>query len=149
MANLKAEVTLEWGDDQYLFALKASQIEELEKLCDEGIGRIAARVFSRVDFSYKHVRETIRLGLIGGGMPAVEASRLTKTYVDGVPMDAVYDPSSTVKTASAILQAVYFGWEDLPAATSGEPVSPEPKQTSGSTGRRRGERASTRTQSEK
>ena len=88
MANLKAEVTLEWGDDQYLFALKASQIEELEKLCDEGIGRIAARVFSRVDFSYKHVRETIRLGLIGGGMPAVAASRLTKPYDDGVPMDA-------------------------------------------------------------
>lgn len=135
MANLKAEVTLEWGDGEYLFALKSAQIEELEKICDEGIGRICARVFSRVDFTYKHVRDTIRLGLIGGGMSAVEAKRLVTAYVDGVPIDATTDPSSPLKTASAILKAVHFGWEDLPPGDeSGEADGPVKKQTSGSTG---------------
>lgn len=135
MANLAAEVTLEWGDGEKLFALKAAQIEELEKICDEGIGRICARVFSRVDFSYKHVRDTIRLGLIGGGSSAVEANRLVRAYVDGVPLDAQTDPSSPVKTATAILKAVYFGWEDLPKAPpSGEANGPVSEQTSDSTG---------------
>jgi len=149
MANLKAEVTLDWGDSEYTFALKAAQIEELEKICDEGIGRICARAFSRVDFKYKHIRDTIRLGLIGGGLPAVNAARLVSTYVDGVPMDATSDPSSPLKTAIAILQAVYFGWEDLPEAPSGEQVSPEAKQTSGSTEPHSSEPISTHPQSEK
>jgi hypothetical protein len=150
MANLKAEITLEWGDGIYDFALKMAQIEELEHLCDEGIGRIAARVFSRVDFSYRHIRETIRLGLIGGGLPAIEAARLTKIYVDGVPIDTQDDKSSPLKTANAVLQAVYFGWADLPEVEpSGEAPSPEERPTSGSTGRRRGAQASARVRSAK
>lgn len=147
MANLAAEVTLEWADSEYLFALKGAQIEELEKICDEGIGRICARVFSRVDYSYKHVRDTIRLGLIGGGMPAVEAARLVRAYVDGVPIDAIADPSSPLKTASAILKAVHFGWEDLPPPSSGEADGPVKKQTSGSTGPHSSEPISTPAQS--
>jgi len=86
MANLAAEVTLEWADSEYLFALKAKQIEELEHICGEGIGRICMRVFNKVDYSYKHLRETIRLGLIGGGTDAVTAKRLVETYVDGAPI---------------------------------------------------------------
>lgn len=131
MANLAAEVVLEWADGEYLFALKAKQIEELEHLCDEGIGRIAARVFSRVDYRYKHLRETIRLGLIGGGTPPIDANRLVTTYVDGQPIDPTADKSSTLKTASAVLQAMHFGWEGLPETQPGEAESPEPKSTSG------------------
>lgn len=133
MANLKAEVALEWGDGEYQFSLKAAQIEELEHVCGEGIGRICARVFTKVDYSYKMIRATVRLGLIGGGMSAVDAERLCKAYVDGVPIDATNDPSSPLKTAFAILKAVHFGWEELPKADAGEQESPETKQTSGST----------------
>lgn len=150
MASLKAEVILEWADHEYLFALKAAQIEELESKCDESIGRICARAFSRVDFKYRHISETIRLGLIGGGMPAVTAAQMVRIYVDGVPLDATKDPSSPLKTAIAILQAVYFGWEDLPAVEpSGEASGPVEKQTSGSTGPLSSEPTSTQTPLEK
>lgn len=141
MANLSAEVTLEWADSEYLFALKAKQIEELEHILNEGIGRICARVMSGVDFSYKHLRETIRLGLIGGGLDAVSAKRLVEAYVDGAPIgpfkaDAegnkikdekgrfIPDPMSSLSVANAILNAVYFGWSDLPKVVAGEQESP-------------------------
>lgn len=151
MANPKAEVTLEWGDGERLFSLKAAQIEELEALCNEGIGKIAARMFTRIDFTYKHIRETIRLGLIGGGLDAVTANRLVKMYVDGVPLDNQNDPSSPIKTAHAILQAVYFGWADLPEVEpeKGEAKSPESEPIGASTGQRHGETASARRKSEK
>ena len=145
MANLAAEVTLEWADGEYLFALKAKQIEEIEHVLNEGIGRICARVFGRVDYTYKHLRETIRLGLIGGGLDAVAAERLCKAYVDGNPISPFkrdkegkvsgdIDPTSSLLVASAVLQAVHFGWETLPEVKSGEADGPVTKQTSGSTG---------------
>lgn len=125
MSSLSARVDLAWGPGDYSFALPAKQIEELEHLCKEGIGRICMRVFSKVDYSYVHLRETIRLGLIGGGLAPVEARRLVETYVDGQPIDPTDDPSSTLKTASAILKAVHFGWEALPDAPVGEPQKAE------------------------
>lgn len=127
--SLSANVELEWGGGAYLFALKAKQIEELEHLTGEGIGMICMRVFSRSDYKYKHIRESIRLGLIGGGLPPVEATRLVNTYVDGCPIDPINDPSSPLKTAMAVLKAVHFGWEALPEQA---PVG-EPQETDGQT----------------
>lgn len=118
--RLSAEVELTWGPGVYTFGLKAKQIEELERVCKEGIGRICMRAFA-MDYTYAMLRETIRLGLIGGGTAPVTAAELVSTYVDGQPIDAVKDPSSPLKTATAILKAVHFGWEDLPEATAGEP----------------------------
>lgn len=160
MANLAAEVTLEWADGEYTFALKAKQIEELEHIIDEGVGRICVRVFGRVDYSYKHLRETIRLGLIGGGTDAVTAKRLVETYVDGAPISPfkldkdgrksvdkagnfISDPMSSLSVANAILQALYFGWGGLPPVLSGEADGPVTKQTSGSTGPHSSEPTST------
>lgn len=129
--SLSAEVQLHWGPGVFTFGLKAKQIEELEHICKEGIGRICLRVFSGADYSYPMLRETIRLGLIGGGTPPVDAAQLVHTYVDGWPIDPVGDKSSTFKTASAILKAVHFGWEALPDAP---PVGePSPKATDEST----------------
>ena len=123
MGNLKAEIELVWADGTHLFALKAVQIRELENICKEGIGRICMRVFSGIDYTYAMLRETIRLGLIGGGMAPVNAKTLVDMYVDNQPIDAVGDPASTLKTATAVLKAVHFGWEDLPGAPPGESVA--------------------------
>lgn len=123
--RLSAEVELAWGPGVYTFGLKAKQIEELERVCKEGIGRICFRSFSGVDYTYSMLRETIRLGLIGGGTAPVTAAELVKTYVDGQPIDHPADPSSPLKTATAILKAVYFGWEELPEAPMGEPYPPK------------------------
>lgn len=148
MSRLSAEVELTWGPGDYTFALKAAQIEELEHLCKKGIGRICMSVFSQIDYDWTTLRETIRLGLIGGGTPPVEANRLVKTYVDGQPIDAKDDPSSTLKTATAVLKAVHFGWSELPEVqSSGETQAATDESTGVSTAPRSSKRGSTRSQS--
>lgn len=130
MTNLSAEVSLSWAGGKYLFALKAKQIEGLEHDCGKGIGLICMRIFSRADFSFKEMRQAIYWGLQGGGMTPTDAQRLVLQYVDGCPIDAAGDPCSNLKTAGAILQAAYFGWESLPPGEAKAPETPAPKQTS-------------------
>jgi len=134
MSNLSAEIVLDWAGGEYTFALKAKQIEGLEQDCDEGIGRICMRVFSGTEYRFKHLQRAIFWGLIGGGLPATEAARLVRLHVDDRPIDPLGDPSSTLKTASAILKAVHFGWESLPPSgeAPGRQTRPS-EQTSGST----------------
>lgn len=111
--NTKAEVTLEWADGEYLFALKGAQIEELEEKCGNvGIGLIYQRV-KLGSYRYVDLYHTIRLGLIGGGMGAVEAKRLVDRYAPGtVPIES--GPNSPFSVASAILGVVFHGMEKLP-----------------------------------
>jgi len=52
------------------------------------------------------VRETIRLGLIGGGMPASAALALVQRYVDPVPL------LENVPAARAIVQVLLVGAPD-------------------------------------
>jgi hypothetical protein len=129
--NLKAERVLEWGDGEYLFALKGAQLEHLEKACDAPIGQIAARLFSQMP-GYADVREVIHQGLIGGGMPPVEATRKMKAYFEGQPLDGAGDPSSPLKTAIAVMSAAWFGVGDLPKGEAPAGESPA-KSTSGTT----------------
>lgn len=133
MSNLSAEVVLEWGGSERQFALKGKQIEGLENDLNEGIGNICYRVFSRVDFKFRHIRQAIYWGLIGGGATNKEATDLVKQYVDDCPIDAKDDPGSNLKTASAILKAVYFGWESLPKGGAGAGATRPNEQTSAST----------------
>lgn len=125
MSALSAEVTLDWADGQYLFALKGKQIEHLEKVCDAPIGQIAARLFSRMP-GYKDVRETVLQGLVGGGTPPVVAAQLMATYFDGQPLDAANDPSSPLKTAVAIMQAAWFGVPELVDKSGEAPAGSDP-----------------------
>ncbi len=125
MSALSAEVTLDWADGQYLFALKGKQMEHLEKVCDAPIGQIAARLFSRMP-GYKDVRETVLQGLVGGGTPPVVAAQLMATYFDGQPLDAANDPSSPLKTAVAIMQAAWFGVPELMAESGEAPAGSDP-----------------------
>lgn len=117
MPNTSAEVTLKWADGSYLFALKGKQIEELQRVCGfnkepVGIAVIADRVF-RGHYYHLDIVETIRLALIGGGTPAVRARDLIDTYVVDQPYDRPGDPSSPLKTATAILDAVFFGVAEI------------------------------------
>ena len=102
----KAEVTLEWADGEYPFALKGKQIEELQAICKHGFGAIYGRVM-RGEWYYADLFHTVRLGLIGGGMGAVEANRMCMAYVDGVPLAA--GPNSPLIVAQAILGASVMG----------------------------------------
>lgn len=107
--NLSSEIEIEFGDGKYVFALRLKEIEELQRLCGAGLGEIANRVMLTQSWYVKDIYETIRLGLIGGGMPAVRAREIIEVYVDGRPIASSGDPSSPLLTARAVLMAVYFG----------------------------------------
>jgi len=126
MSNPKAEVVLEWADGEYLFALKGAQIEELEQICGKvGFGAIFQRVMLGTWF-WGDIYHTVRLGLIGGGMGAVEAKRLTDTYIGrdrpSVPLAA--GPNNPESVARAVLGAVMHGFEDIPSGEAGAGETP-------------------------
>lgn len=122
--NIAAEVELKWADGRYLFALKLKQIEELQRLCGgSGLGEIAQRLLVEGRWFVADVVETLRLGLIGGGMPALRARELIDTYVDGRPLADPRDPNNSLTTAQAVLGAVYFGVEEAGGDDEGKAMA--------------------------
>jgi len=122
-ASLRAEIVLEWGDGEYAFALRGKEIEELEHICGKvGIGAIYQRVMLGVWF-FNDLYHTVRLGLIGGGMGAVEAKRLTDMYIGREkPAVLVTGPNNPETVAKAVLNAAFHGVGDIDA---GEPKAGE------------------------
>lgn len=116
-SNLSAEVVLSFGDGEHLFAIKGKQLETLEKICDAGISEISHRVLSMVP-KYADLYSVILLGLEGGGMPPVEAKQFMDRYFVGRPIAAENDPHSPIRTAAKIMEAVWFGIEDIEAGQS-------------------------------
>lgn len=122
-------IVLDWADGQYTFKLAGKQIEELQRLCGSGptepigIGTIANRVFNQ-QFFWADVYHTIRLALIGGGMPPVRAQQLVDTYIDGKALGDPNDPSSPLRTTQAIYEDLFFDLGNLPRSKSdeGEPT---------------------------
>lgn len=108
MSNGRVE--LEWGDGTHSFNIaKIAQVFELEDKCGCGVNE----VFSRLRdgrWRLNDIRETIRLGLIGGGKNPADALLLTKRYVDDRPW------AENILVAQTILMAAIVGVEgDNPA----------------------------------
>ncbi|WP_266030423.1 gene transfer agent family protein [Brucella intermedia] len=110
--NLSAEIVLPYGDGDHLFAIKGKQLETLEKLCDATISEISHRVMGMVP-KYADLYNVILLGLEGGGMPSVEAKQFMERYFVGKPIASPKDPHSSIVTAAKIMEAVWFGVEDI------------------------------------
>ena len=84
------------------FSLGLDQLRELE----ERSGRGPMATFQRLAagaWSVDEVRETIRLGLIGGGKEPAEALKLVQRYVDGQPLER------SIMLAMAVLAARLSG----------------------------------------
>lgn len=124
--NLSAEVTLAWGDGRYTFALKARQIEHLEKACDSGIQEIAQRLMTG-RARYRDIRKSVELGLEGGGMPPVKVAEAMERWFDGQPLASPDDPSSPLATAQSVVMAAFFGLEDL-SEPGGVPAGESPAE---------------------
>lgn len=124
------------------FCLRLGEIEELEQLCGAGVGSIWKRL-ALADFKAGDIRETIRLGLIGGDMAPKMADAFVERYVDARPLGENFE------LAIAILRALIDGAveaeEDLPGkdtaersddpatsppSSSPEPLSDSPRSTS-------------------
>jgi len=76
-----ATVELIWGDGPQRFRLPVGQLRELQDKCDAGPARILSRL-GGIDWQIDDIRETIRLGLIGGGALPTAAYTLVKRYID-------------------------------------------------------------------
>lgn len=133
--NIAAEIELAWADGTYLFALKLKQIEELQRLCGAGLGEIAQRLLVEQRWRVSDVVETLRLGLIGGGLPAVRARELIETYVDGHPLADPRDPANHLMTAQAVITAAYFGVVEATEEVEGKVEAAADDGTDGSTSR--------------
>lgn len=134
-----AEITLDWADGTYPFALKWGQLEELQEKTDAGPYFLLGRLH---DGSWRigDIEHTIRLGLIGGGMAPMAALALVRRYVQARP------PLENLTTAQAILGAAVMGAPDETvgkkdagaekpkrrsrAAKSASPASTEPEKPS-------------------
>lgn len=87
------------------FQLRLGEIEELERLCGAGIGEISLRLAGH-RFRNSDVRETVRLGLEGGGLGEAEASALVGRYVDGRPL------TDSIGIAAKVIEAAVAGIPD-------------------------------------
>ncbi|ACL62057.1 gene transfer agent family protein [Methylobacterium nodulans] len=86
------------------FELRLGEIGELERRCGAGIGAIMLRLANHT-FYGADVRETVRLGLIGGGEDLAGAEALMRYTVDGFPL------STHLQLAADILSAAVAGVE--------------------------------------
>jgi hypothetical protein len=127
-----------FGGRDCRFELRLGEIRELERIRTAGIGTIYKRV-AFIDCYADDVRETIRLGLIGGGTAHAEATAMMQFAFDGQPLN------SWVQLAADILKAAFEGVQpgngegerktsDSPATSplSTEPAVPSvsPRETS-------------------
>jgi len=101
-----ASITETFGDGEHKFRLAIGELRELQEACDAGPPLIARRLWNS-EWRVDDVRETIRLGLVGGGMDPVKAAVLTKRYVEERPAWG-----RNAMLAQAILGAALFGVED-------------------------------------
>lgn len=100
----QTEIHLDFADGRYAFGLNIKQILELEEKCGAGIAVIHARLWNGV-YTTADVTETIRLGLIGGGMDPVQAKKLSDRY--GIPIKHSYP------IARVIIGGVMWGFDEV------------------------------------
>jgi len=102
-----ASIELPFGDGKTRFRLGIGEWAELQDKCDAGLVAIMDRLEAR-KWRVEDVRETIRLGLIGGGLAPIRALAKIARYVDGQPL------ADNVPIAYAILAAAIIGVPEDP-----------------------------------
>lgn len=111
---VNGQIELAWGDGEHLFNIaKIGQVFELEDKCGCGVQEVLNRL-REGRWKLNDVRETVRLGLIGGGKNPPEALLLVKRYVDERPW------AENILVAQMILMAAIVGVDgDNPAKKAG------------------------------
>lgn len=99
-----AAVYADFGPRRVKLQLNIAEIGELERACGAGIAEILIR-FAMARFTIGDVRETIRYGLIGGGMARGEADALIAHVIDESPLQ------THVGIAEELVRASVYGVE--------------------------------------
>lgn len=116
-----------FGDGKHDFQLNIAELEELQELTDAGPEEVLHRV-SEGRWRVADIRETIRLGLKGGGMAPLKARAMIDRYAEA---GSLMHHKSLV---TAILAAALVGAPDedqSPGEIKGE-SDPSPDESSGS-----------------
>lgn len=129
MTTRSGKIELEWADlggagagGKHVFRLPIAQLEELQEKCDAGPQQILRRLYDGAWRTYD-VRETLRLGLIGGGMASLDAAKMVERYAgDGNLLENVI-------IAQAVLAAALAGVPDEPLKKKRSRKTPEPEAT--------------------
>ncbi|CAN7431842.1 gene transfer agent family protein [Rhizobium rhizogenes] len=118
-----------WADDDYVFRLGWGELEELQETCNAGPYVILARLYDDT-WRIGDIANTIRLGLIGGGMKPVDALKKVRAYVQDRP------PYENITYAQAILSAGIvgapeekLGEDDAPNQTEATPSTASPTES--------------------
>ncbi|MFC0243676.1 gene transfer agent family protein [Rhodopseudomonas telluris] len=125
-ANGTRQLVWAGGEDTFCLA-KVGLIFDLEDKCKAGIGVIAARLESGA-YYFNDIRETIRLGLIGGGKTPEQAMAAVKNHVDGNPL------AHCQLVAYYVVQAVLIGVPDDPVGRKDDDPGKEPPAEAQQTG---------------
>ncbi len=113
-------IELDWGGGTHTFRLGLAEIEELEAACDMSVFLLFANMNATTPSArLKHYSETIRLGLVGGGMKPVDARLLVTRYVDDRPLH------ESVALAEAILLAALHRVHTTETNDAGEQTAPK------------------------
>ncbi len=97
-----AALVSDFGDGTYTFRLAWGQLSGLQESCDAGPYVIRDRLYTGT-WRLNDIRETIRYGLIGGGLTPIAALNLVREYVEGRP------PIENLPLALAVLSAGLMG----------------------------------------
>lgn len=123
--NRNAAVHLDFGGGKPRFRLAMGELEELQELTGVGPYRCLQRLLAG-EWHVQDVRDTLRLGLIGGGLTPNEAGNLTRRYVEERP-----DWLINVQLAIAVLGAALAGApEEKPLKKGGAPKAKRKVRTS-------------------
>ncbi|MBN8987417.1 MAG: gene transfer agent family protein [Rhizobiales bacterium] len=110
--------TIVWanGEDQFCLS-KIGLLLDLEAKCNAPLGVIFGRLGTGT-FGVNDVRETIRLGLMGGGMAPEQAMDAVKRHVD----DNEHGLAPSVLVAYAVVEAVMIGVPEDPIEGKQKPA---------------------------
>lgn len=114
--NRNGVVDLDFGDATHRFRLGFGELEELQE--KTGLGPFV--LFQRLlggEWRLADVRETLRIGLIGGGMKPLDALSLVRRYVD--------DRQDWIAHAGRAQAIVFAAIAGAPEEAPGKSAAPE------------------------
>lgn len=118
--NRNGVVDLDFGDGTHRFRLALGELEELQEKTGIGPFLLWQRLLHG-EWRTADVRETLRLGLIGGGMEPVAALNLIRRYVDA-RQDWL---ALSVVAQTIVLAAIAGAPEEAPGKSEGPEVMTE------------------------
>jgi hypothetical protein len=122
-ASAQTAIWREFAGRRRKFELRLGEIGELERLSGAGLGAIYWRVVA-MQWKWDDIRETIRLGLIGGGATEPDATALALHYLDDRPKAQFLQLAADV--LGACINGAAAGNADGEAAPSASPETSSP-----------------------